>query len=290
LKNEKIIFENIQYFCDLENLIKHKPRILKVHDFLDKYRKQYVEIYNSLKYIYDFNLYEFKYIYFISKKQKINDKKAFSEWKKIVGLASHRTISNIIDFTDEIGEENPQFEELKKYLKNILKSESVEKNDGKASYIITRLFKAYLTNPHQLPDESLHKIIVKLKDNKDLATIVSIKYKEILDELIKNIPSYELDKGLNEKLKWENSISKKKSAIYPRELTELSWSKDEIKKFINSSNNGEIRNIIDNAILKAVPYWKSILNRGICDFIASLTDQEAINEYEKLYAGIMELL
>ena len=37
----------------------------------------------------------------------------------------------------------------------ILKSEIVEKNDGKASYIIKKLFEAYLTNPHQLPDNSL---------------------------------------------------------------------------------------------------------------------------------------
>jgi len=52
----------------------------------------------------------------------------------------------------------------------------------------------------------------------------------------------------------------------------------------------KVRAHLDNPILNATPRWKSILTRGICDYIASLTDQEAINEYEKLYAGVMELV
>ena len=61
--------------------------------------------------------------------------------------------------------------------------------------------------------------------------------------------------------------------------------KKEIKKGLR-----KLRAILDNPILNAVPYWQSILTRSICDHIASLTDQEAVNEYEKLYAGIMELV
>lgn len=51
-----------------------------------------------------------------------------------------------------------------------------------------------------------------------------------------------------------------------------------------------LRGILDNPILNATPFWKSLLSRGICDYVASLTDQEAIDEYEKLYAGVMEIV
>lgn len=51
----------------------------------------------------------------------------------------------------------------------------------------------------------------------------------------------------------------------------------------------KFRGIIDNPILNAMPYWRSLLTRGICDYIASLTDLEALEQYEKLYAGVMEL-
>jgi len=47
---------------------------------------------------------------------------------------------------------------------------------------------------------------------------------------------------------------------------------------------------MDNPILNATPLWRSILTRGICDHIAGFTDHEAIDEYEKLYAGIMEII
>jgi len=51
-----------------------------------------------------------------------------------------------------------------------------------------------------------------------------------------------------------------------------------------------LRGVLDNPVLNATPFWKSLLTRGICDYIASLTDQEAIDEYEKLYAGVMEIV
>ena len=59
----------------------------------------------------------------------------------------------------------------------------------------------------------------------------------------------------------------------------------ELKKLLLS-----FRGVLDNPILNATPFWRSILTRGICDYIASLTDQEAIDEYDKLYAGVMEIL
>ena len=76
--------------------------------------------------------------------------------------------------------------------------------------------------------------------------------------------------------------------------------KDNLDQWIRSETQDDIhhldsvrltfRGILDNPILNAMPYWKSLLTRGICDYIASLTDQEAIDQYEKLYASVMELV
>src|SRR5699024_36262 len=49
--------------------------------------------------------------------------------------------------------------EFKKYLyNNILYSELAQSMDGKADYIIRQLFKAYLSNPQQLPDKTITTI------------------------------------------------------------------------------------------------------------------------------------
>jgi dGTP triphosphohydrolase len=52
----------------------------------------------------------------------------------------------------------------------------------------------------------------------------------------------------------------------------------------------DLRAVLDNPVLNATVKWNSALSRGICDFIANLTDQEALNEYDRLYAGVMELV
>ena len=75
----------------------------------------------------------------------------------------------------------------------------------------------------------------------------------------------------------------------PDIIRKINSEKEKDKNIINKHLRN-LRAILDNPILNAVPYWQSILTRAICDYIANLTDQEAVNEYEKLYAGIMELV
>ncbi|MDA3788352.1 MAG: hypothetical protein PF503_07635 [Desulfobacula sp.] len=71
-------------------------------------------------------------------------------------------------------------------------------------------------------------------------------------------------------------------------MHKITSEKEEDKNYINKHLK-TLRAILDNSILNATNFWESILTRAICDYIASLTDQEAVNEYEKLYAGLMEL-
>ena len=48
---------------------------------------------------------------------------------------------------------------------HILLSELAQSMDGKAAYIIKQLFKAYLTNPQQLPDKTIRSIIEDWNQN-----------------------------------------------------------------------------------------------------------------------------
>jgi len=62
-------------------------------------------------------------------------------------------IFKIVDFNKNFSEREKGF---KKYLKNrILNSFKAQSMDGKANYIIKKLFKAFISNPQQLPDKTI---------------------------------------------------------------------------------------------------------------------------------------
>lgn len=70
-----------------------------------------------------------------------------------------------INIEDDIKEKDKKFQN---YVKNrILNSHKAQSMDGKGKYIIRELFKAYLTNPQQLPDKTISKIFenLSLKDD-----------------------------------------------------------------------------------------------------------------------------
>ena len=52
---------------------------------------------------------------------------------------------------------------------------------------------------------------------------------------------------------------------------------------INEIDLGNMRNEVDSAALKSNPKFLISLLRAICDHIAGMTDNFAINEYKKLY-------
>jgi len=62
-------------------------------------------------------------------------------------------IFKIVDYNKNFSKQEKDF---KKYLKNrVLNSFIAQSMDGKSNYIIKRLFKAYLSNPQQLPDKTI---------------------------------------------------------------------------------------------------------------------------------------
>jgi len=264
--------------------------------------------------------------------KKYNPKDELKNWKIILKREANRVISNLVKFIPEDDlhwkKKADALKEFEKKQKNtILKSEAVEKNDGKASYILTRLFKAYITNPHQLPDTGLTYIIITLQDEdirEKLIKSEDVTFKYILKSLkktmvggnekaakikeientnfIKIAPQSEDDEFKRLKNGTSNEIKAaldNKRNLY-KFFQEIEKENHKIKESLNSEQDlhrkqlkAHLRNfraIIDNPILTPTPFWKSILTRGICDFISSLTDQEAINEYGKLYEGMMELV
>lgn len=254
----------------------------------------------------------------------------YKRWRHSLGNGANQVISNLVGFIPE--SDNPDLIEKKggeiKTFKNnqkvtIINSEGVQKNDGKASYILKRLFKAFISNSHQLPDECLRIIMFNLVDSyKEYIGADEKCFEEIINKLKETTATH--DKDLIKKiLSLKFSLIAKENADETNELKKLKHKmSNEIKaltdKRINlyeflikiegiDGSNGlrkkiinetpelkklllVFRGVLDNPILNATPLWKSILTRGICDYIASLTDQEAIDEYEKLYASVMEIV
>ncbi len=256
--------------------------------------------------------------------------KPFEKWKELLGYDADKVLKKIVDYIPKGGpkyierDKKDALVEFEKSQKNtILKSEIVEKNDGKASYLLKRLFKAYITNSHQMPDIGLKYIlncILELENWKDLIESEKRAFREILNKLRKTITNKaiaqaEIDKimGIDFMKSPKNILLKLKvgtsneiiAAISDRiELYEylkglekdieqieksLFNEKEENAKEIKGRLN-DLRAVLDNPVLNATVKWNSALSRGICDFIASLTDQEALNEYDRLYAGVMELV
>ncbi len=110
------------------------------------------------------------------------------------------------------------------YLFNkILYSELAQSMDGKADFIIRQLFKAYLSNPQQLPDKTIKTIRMNYEKENEFSNNVEISDRTFLREKL-NCP----DEG--------NRIHK-------------------------------------------------IVLRVTCDFIAGMTDNYAVDQFEKLYGS-----
>lgn len=253
----------------------------------------------------------------------------FDIWKTINKNEANRVLAHIVDFAKDDAFRDKNHSALNYFKtktgKMILKSEIVEKNDGKATFILKRLFKAYIDDAHQLPDEGLKNILFLFKENRyEFIEDEQIKLESILQKLRKTLPDdeYTTNMIINnikkkkdfhkirsdtiKKLKDNPNISNEvKAFLVSREklydfikkyiLKDTHFNRSHKNEFLKSYPRQqavlkEFRRVMNNPILNATPLWKRILTRGICDYIASLTDQEAIDEYEKLYAGVMELV
>lgn len=164
----------------------------------ERFNVQSIQDFNHLKEdIYDYLLKEYE-------TEKIIDALGFDSKGKSVSFAK----------SDDYFQE---------FLRNVvLRSELAQRMDGKSSYFIERLVKAFLKNPQQLPDRTIMKAyerIEKINGNQE---------------------------------------------------------REDIKPYI-------ARNYLEEEIKKEKNDVKHILLRTVCDFIAGMTDQYAMDQYDKLY-------
>ncbi|WP_010294489.1 deoxyguanosinetriphosphate triphosphohydrolase family protein [Clostridium senegalense] len=179
-------------------------------------------------------------------------------------------------------------EAIEEYIKaKILNSYNVNRFDGNSRYIIKQLFKAYYANPRQMPKHNLERLQSNVK--KICSDIYNVKIlfngKKIE---IKNISFNNDKKGIIEsytnllKFKLEkmdlldfndNVIDNKQNLL------------EEIANFQIEETNLENLTEKERYIytLKELRYYYL---STICDYIAGMTDNYAIDEFKKLYNGI----
>lgn len=198
----------------------------------------------------------------------------------------------------------------------ILNSYNVNRFDGKAIYIVRQLFKAYYTNPRQMPEYILERMSNRINDlltkyknklrfkcdkSKKCETCDQLVSKSMCPKEIKNIKfkdskKIEID-SLLELLKLEIDLN---NLIIPDEIKEQlkedkyrckekKGRKLSIKKEVYnniSSISIEDLNKDNNNIdlfIKIILELHYIYLSTICDYIAGMTDNFASDEFQNLY-------
>ncbi len=201
-----------------------------------------------------------------------------------------KILQNQVVCFSPIGRElNIELEKLVKY--RILNSYEVNKFDGKSRFIVRQLFKAFYTNPRQMPSYVLGRLAKELKHN---AEIYSIKLTYDGETIaLKDIDFNKMNRTevemLIESLKLENLDTILEAPLKMRTLIQESTSEQEINeafyeklKSISSLKIDELTSSTDRLLKCLVENHYAYLST-ICDYIAGMSDNYAKSEYKKLY-------
>lgn len=143
----------------------------------------------------------------------------------------------------QIYEVDKKIGELLKY--NILDSFQVQKMDGKGSYVIRKLVRAYLSNPQQLPNEYINRLI---KTEILLRMYANPKACILRNKITSEFPEYKIDDAQQ-------------------------WRDYECREVL--------RAFVEDKECRSIIYEK--LLRIVIDYIAEMTDKYAMNRYAELY-------
>lgn len=127
----------------------------------------------------------------------------------------------------------------------ILDSYEVQRMDGKSEYIVRRLLRAYKSNPQQLPNKYINHLM-----QTELRNLISPGEKEFLLDKVKGKLGYDIGSG--EVQKWHDYQCRNALRVLLEDVT------------------------TEKIILPA-------LMRVVFDYIASMTDDSAYEEYKELY-------
>lgn len=199
-------------------------------------------------------------------------------YKKIdVTNPDFRLEDKIISFSNVGAQLNDAIEE---YISNrIVNSFEVNRFDGKAIYIIRQLFKAYFTNPRQMPSFILEQMKEKINDNCKTYYDIKINEKPIKDISFKTSHREDVN-NLIKLLKLDLSglnIKNIPSSYFDTNKLD----NDKIQSIANyTSENFEND---DEKHFKCIIENNYVYLSSICDYISGMTDNFAKAEYEKLY-------
>ncbi|WP_094227771.1 dGTP triphosphohydrolase [Methanolobus psychrotolerans] len=198
-------------------------------------------------------------------------------------------LKSLVDFSPLGKELNKELEKVVKH--RILNSYEVNKFDGKSRFIIRQLFKAYYTNPHQMPSYVLGRLAKELNQNCTIDTIHLTNENEniSLDCIDFNKLSRSEGKILIDSLKLENLnhclvAPPKLKAILQGPKNEKGIN-EAFYTALQSTNSLESNKTITNMdkMLKCLVENHYAYLSTICDYIAGMSDNFAKSEYKKLY-------
>jgi dGTPase len=198
-------------------------------------------------------------------------------------------LERIVDFSPLGKQLNKELEKVVKY--RILNSYQVNKFDGKSRFIIRQLFKAFYTNPRQMPSYVLERLAKELKQSCNIYTINLISQDESisLDSVDFNKLSHSEAKILISSLKLENLDLFLEAPSNLKEILQEPVNEQGINerfhktlRSINSSESGEVVTKTDKLLKSLIENHYEYLST-ICDYIAGMSDNYANSEYKKLY-------
>lgn len=137
-----------------------------------------------------------------------------------------------------------------RFKKVILNSRNVQRMDNRGRYIIRKLFEAYVSEPKQMPDNTLNAV-----------------FREFLRQ--KNI---ELER-IDDYFLFKDSVE----------------CRDYFDFFFNVKKNGKSRNISGNEVFVDSFHFRICLMRVIADYISGMTDSYAEEEFRKLYGIVHDI-
>ncbi len=192
---------------------------------------------------------------------------------------------------------------IEDYIKNIiLNSYNVNRFDGKAKYLLRQLFKAYYTNPRQMPEESLQILCNKIHENSKIYSIIFKESKDIksnvleaidfksspkedvnyLIEILKLNPEVMIDViGNSSGLNVSNTVDK--GSVFS--LENLYYKVNNYESYTLLQAHEPINRFTEDYfnLLKCLLENHYAYLSVICDYIACMTDNFANEEYRKLF-------
>lgn len=207
---------------------------------------------------------------------------------KLINDVDRRILDKKIIYFSPIGKMfNDKLEALVK--NRILNSYEVNKFDGKSRFIVRQLFKAYYTNPLQMPSYALYRLERNLKQKADTCKIKLLLEKGNTTEM-KGINFKTMDraivKALISSLKLEKINVNVEVPVDLKYLFEESSDEKEISKFyykLKELNAGMDDNSNQTVFLRCLIDNHYMYLATICDYISGMSDNYAKKEYKELY-------